>query len=91
MTFDKLYEAVRKATDELMRNGLDHAGYEIQIELSINSYRELLCDRDHYFAIKIEVDDVKERVHRGTIYGTPFILTEGTDRVVIAKVFEVGK
>ncbi len=89
MTFDKLYKEVRKAFCELQNNGL--VGYEVQIELSINSYRELLADRDHYFCIKTEVDTPKDCVCRGTIYGTPFVLTKDTDRVMVAKVFEVEK
>lgn len=84
MTFDELHIKVRKAFMELQCNGLKRVGYGVQIELSINSYRELLNERQG-FAIKLEVDDPRERINRGTIYGTPFILTEDTDRVLIAK------
>ena len=85
MTFDELHEKVRKAFMELRCNGLERVGYSVQIELSVNSYRELLNDYHGRFAIKTEVDDPKERVHRGTIYGTPFVLTQDTDRVLVAK------
>lgn len=84
MTFDELHVKVRKAFMELRCNGLEKVGYSVQIELSINSYRELLNERQG-FAIKFEVDNPRERINRGTIYGTPFILTECTDRVLIAK------
>lgn len=87
MTFDELYEKVRKATLELRCNGLEMIGYGIQIELSIKSYRDLLNDRECMSGIRTEVDDVNERVHRGTIFGTPFVLTEDTDRVLVAKEF----
>ena len=85
MTFDELHEKVRKAFMELQYNGLERVGYGVQIELSINSYRELLNDYHGRFAVKPEVDDPKEYVHRGTIYGTPFVLTQDTDRVLVAK------
>jgi len=85
MTFYELEEKVRKAQKELYINGLERYGFEIQIELSINSYRDLLNDRDHYFVIKTEVDDPKDCVCRGTIYGTKFVITKDTDRVLIAK------
>lgn len=85
MSFDELHEKVSKASMELRCNGLERFGYSVQIELSINTYRELLCDYQGRFAIKTEVDDPKERIHRGTIYGIPFILTQDTDRVLIAK------
>ena len=85
MTFDELHEKVRKAFIELQCNELEQLGYSVQIELSINSYRELLNDYHGRFAIKTEVDDPKEKVHRGTIYGTPFVLTLDTDRVLVAK------
>lgn len=85
MTFNELWEKVRKATLELRCNGLDMRGYGIQIELSINSYRDLLKERESSSGIRTEVDDPNERVHRGTIFGTPFVLTQDTDRVLIAK------
>lgn len=85
MTFDELHEKVRKAFMELQCNSLERVGYSVQIELSVNSYRELLNDYHGRFAIKTEVDDPKEKVHRGTIYGTPFVITLDTDRVLIAK------
>ena len=85
MTFDELHEKVRKAFMELQCNELERYGFEVQIELSINSYRQLLSDRDRYFAIKTEVDDPKDCVCRGTIYGTKFVITKDTDRVLIAK------
>ena len=85
MTFDELHEKIRKAFMELHCNGLERVGYGVQIELSINSYRELLNDYCGRFAFKTEVDDQKERTHRGTICGTPFVLTQDTDRVLIAK------
>ena len=87
MTFDELYEKVRKATIELRCKGLEMMDYGIQIELSINSYRDLLNERERMSAIRTEVDDVNERVHRGTIFGTPFVLTQDTDRVLVAKEF----
>ncbi len=87
MTFDELWEKVHKANLELRCNGLELMGYGIQIELSISSYRDLLNERECRFAIRTEVDDPNERVHRGTIFGTPFVLTQDTDRVLIAKVF----
>jgi len=85
MTFDDLHKKVRKAFMELQCNGLERLGYSVQIELSVNSYRELLNDYHGRFAIKTEVDDPKECIHRGTIYGTPFVLTQDTDRVLVAK------
>ena len=85
MTFDELHEKVRKAFMELRCNGLERVGYGVQIELSVNSYRELLNDYHGRFAIKTEVDDPIEGVHRFTIYGTPFVVTLDTDRVLIAK------
>ena len=85
MTFDELHEKVRKAFSELYTKKLERYGFEVQIELSINSYRQLLTDRDHYFAVKTEVDDPKDCICRGTIYGTKFVITKNTDRVLIAK------
>ena len=87
MTFNELWGKVRKATLELRCNGLEMMGYGIQIELSIKSYRDLLNDREYNFEVRTEVDDVNESVHRGTIFGTPFVLTKDTDRVLIAKEF----
>lgn len=85
MTFNELYEKVNKAALELLCSGLDIRGYGIQIELSINSYRDLLNELERRFAIRTEIDDPNERVHRGTIFGTPFVLTQDTDRVLIAR------
>lgn len=87
MTFEELHEKVRKADAELCISGLDHFGFTVMIELSIKSYREL-CARGNWGAIKLEVDTPTERVQRGTIYGTPFVLTQDTDRVLIAKAVE---
>ena len=88
MTFEKLYKKVREAMLELRCNGLEKVGYGIQIELSIKSYQELVIER-HGFGIELEADTPTERVNRGIIFGTPFVLTQDTDRVMIAKVFEV--
>ena len=82
--FEKLYKKVREAMLELRCNGLEKVGYGIQIELSIKSYQELVIER-HGFGIELEA----ERVNRGIIFGTPFVLTQDTDRVIVAKVFEV--
>lgn len=87
MTFEELHEKVRKAHAELYISGLEHFGFTVMIELSIKSYREL-CARDNWRAIRLEVDTPTERAHRGTIYGTPFVLTQDTDRVLIAKAVE---
>lgn len=84
MSFEELEKKARQALSEINNNGLDHAGYGVQIELSIKSYYELQAQR-RYFAIKTEVDDLKEPVHKGTIFGIPFVLTKYTDRVLIAK------
>ena len=85
MTFDELHEKVRKATGELYDSGLCKYGFNIQIELSLDSYRKICAERESYFYVKTEVDDVREKVHRGYIFNVPFVLTEGTDRVLIAK------
>lgn len=87
MTFEELREKVRKADAEFYASGLEHFGFTVMIELSLKSYREL-CANDNWRAIRLEVDTPTERVHRGTIYGTPFVLTQDTDRVLIAKVVE---
>jgi hypothetical protein len=85
--FDELFSKVRKASLELQSNGLKKFGYEVLIELSINSYRQLLLDRDNYFAVRTEVDDPKDCVCKGTIYGVKFIVTKDIDRVLVAKEF----
>ena len=85
--FDDLFNRVRKASLELQSNGLKRFGYEVLIELSINSYRQLLADRDNYLAIRTEVDDPKDCVCKGTIYGIKFIVTKDIDRVLVAKEF----
>ena len=85
MTFDELHEKVSKARVELNRYGLYELGFDVQIELSIKSYHQIVADRKFYGYVKTEVDDVNERIHRGTIFNIPFVLTEGTDRVLIAK------
>lgn len=87
MTFEELHEKVRKAYAELYVSSLEHFGFTVMIELSIKSYRELSA-RDNWGAIQLEVDTPTEKVHRGTIYGTLFILTQDTDRVLIAKAVE---
>lgn len=62
---------------------------EFLIELSIKSYRDLLNERSLRFGIPIEVDRVPiEDIPKGTIYGTPFVITQGIDRVLIAKEVE---
>lgn len=85
--FDDLFNRARKASLELQSNGLKRFGYEVLIELSINSYQQLLADRDNYFAIRTEVDDPKDCVCKGTIYGIKFIVTKDIDRVLVAKEF----
>lgn len=88
MTFNELFEKVQKASVELRCSGLDVRGYGIQLELSIKSYRDLLNEREVSFGIRMEVDKPIEDSHRGTIYGFPFVLTQGIDRVLIAKEFK---
>lgn len=88
MTFIELFEKVQKANVELRCSGLDVRGYGIQLELSIKSYRDLLNEREIRFGIRMEVDKPIEDIHKGTIYGFPFVLTQGTDRVLIAKEFK---
>ncbi len=85
MNYNKLYEQSLKAAKELERLGLKKEGYGIQIELSINSYRDLLKESIIGNEIQFEVDTPTERVNRGTIKGIPFVLTLDTDRVLITK------
>lgn len=85
--FEELRKKVRKVYAEFYESGLEHFGFTVMIELSITSYREL-CANDNWRVIRLEVDTPTEKVHRGTIYGTPFVLTQDTDRVLIAKAVE---
>ena len=84
MTFKEIRDKVYKADYELQKMGLEHFGYEVIVELSLDSYRQLVAS-EHFYAVRTEVDTPTEKVHRGTIYGTPFVLTQDTDRVLIAK------
>jgi hypothetical protein len=89
MTFKELFEKVQKALFELRCSGLDVRGYGVQLELSIKSYRDLLNERSLRFGIPIEVDRVPiEDIPKGTIYGIPFVITQGIDRVLIVKEIE---
>lgn len=85
MSYYELYEKVSKARVELNRQGLYRLGFDVQIELSLKSYHQIIDDRKFYGYVKTEVDDVNERIHRGTIFNIPFVLTGDTDRVLIAK------
>ena len=87
MTFDELYKKIQKPRRELIDNGLDRFGYEIRIELSIKSYQQLMAQREG-FAIKLDIDTPTERKNSGHIFGIPFVITEDTDSVLIAKGFE---
>ena len=88
MTFNELLKKVQKASVELRCSGLDMRGYSIQLELSIKSYRDLLNEREIRFGLSNEFDKPIEDTHKGTIWGTPFVLTNGIDRVLIAKEIE---
>lgn len=88
MTFKELFEKVQKALFELRCSGLDVRGYGVQLELSIKSYHDLLDERERRSAIRTEVDDINEPVHKGTVFGIPFVITQGIDRVLIAKEVE---
>lgn len=88
MTFKELFEKVQKALFELRCSGLDMRGYGVQLELSIKSYRDLLNERERRSAVRTEVDDVNKTVHKGTVFGIPFVITQGIDRVLIAKEIE---
>lgn len=88
MTFKELFEKMQKALFELRCSGLDLRGYGVQLELSIKSYRDLLNERESRSAIRTEVDDVNKTVHKGIVFGIPFVLTQGIDRVLIAKEVE---
>ena len=81
MSFEDLWEKIRKAKYELIANGLEHYGYEIQVELSLDSYTKLCSEV--WFNIKPN-EDFSGR----TVYGVPFIITQKTDRVLIAKVLD---
>ena len=84
MTLEDINNKVRKANIELFHSGLEHYGFKVQIEISLETYRKL-CAGDNFRVIRLEVDTPNERVHRGTIYGTTFVITQDTDRVLIAK------
>ena len=87
MTFDELREKIHKANSELFESGLSHFGYKLQIEFSIKTYAQLVADKDNWY-IRTEVDTPTERIHKGTVFGVPFILTTDTDRILIAKEIE---
>lgn len=84
MTFEGLLEKIRKVQYELNSSGLDVRGYGVEIELSIASFRDLVS-KNKFSLIRTEVDTPIERVHRGTVFGVPFVITQDTDRVLIAK------
>lgn len=88
MTFKELFEKVQKALFELRCSGLDVRGYGVQLELSFESYRDLLNEREIRFGLSDEFDKPIEDIHKGTVYGIPFVLTQGIDRVLIAKEIE---
>lgn len=84
MTFNELWEKVSKAQYELNSSGLEFRGYGVKIELSIDSFQDLVAEKQ-FSAIRTEVDTPTEKVHRGTVYGVPFVITLDTDRVLIAR------
>lgn len=88
MTFKELFEKVQKALFELRCSGLNLRGYGVQLELSFESYRDLLNEHEIRFGLSNEIDKPIEDTHKGTIWGTPFVLTQGIDRVLIAKEIE---
>ena len=84
MTFEELLKKKMQAFNELNHNRLGRFGFSIQIELSINTYREMLNDYNGRLAIQID-DNPKEAMVSGRIFGNPFVVTNDTDRVLIAK------
>ncbi len=87
MTFEELYKKIQKPRKELLDNGLDRFGYELRIELSMGTYLQLLQQREG-FAIKLDLDTPTERINRGKVFGITFVITQDSDRVLIAKEFE---
>lgn len=83
MTFEELLEKIRNAQYELISSGLNIRGYKLEIELSIASFRDLVS-KNKFSLIRTEVDTPIERV-QGTVFGVPFVITQDTDRVLIAK------
>ena len=81
MSFEEIREKVLRAQHELIATGFDHYGYEVQVELSVGSYKKLCAEV--WFNIKPNED-----FSGGTIYGVPFIITQKTDRVLIVKVLD---
>lgn len=82
-SFEALWKKVNMAQFELIATGLVHQGYYVQIELSLNTYRQLLRTASD-FEIGTKISSVK---NGGTIHGVPFITTLDTDRVLIVKEF----
>lgn len=83
-TTKELLEKVNNAHYELRSSGLDLIGYRVEIELSISSYRDLVAERQ-FSPIRLEVDTPTEKIHRGTVFGVPCVITQDTDRVLIAR------
>lgn len=81
MSFKDIWEKVNKAQHELIVSGLEHYGYKVQVELDVHTYQKL-CGEVWFNIIP------NEDFSGGTIYGVPFIITQKTNRVLIARVIE---
>lgn len=80
MTFSELNNEIRKARREILFHELDRFGFEVQIEMSIDTYHRLSVENG-----AIVRSEAIEKTKQGLVFGIPFILTQDTDRVLIAK------
>ena len=78
-TYSDLSRKIAEAQFELRKNGLELQGFSLQLEISVRLYNKLSANYWNYFEISNQ-DDIPSK-----IFGVPYIITQDTDRLLIAK------
>ncbi len=81
-SYEDLSLKLAEAKLDLRKTGLELQGFSLQLEISIRTYNILSANYWNYFKIS-NSNDIPNK-----IFGIPYIITQDTDRILIAKEIE---